>query len=304
MEAILYGPMNNKSNSSPSIFITVWILWGLTAMVPFPSPVHALEFTLSDTSPRRGEVVSVHLFSRENCRPVVRYRARAIPVHKMDTGWQAMIGIDLEADTGRTFIRAGTPDCGSNDPLHRQPLHVRPGNYRVQRLSIENESQVQLSAEALERVRREDRSINRALTSTIDKRLWRRPFSRPVANASPGRGFGARRVINGRPRDPHGGEDYGAEVGDSVRSIAAGRVSLTGHFFFEGRAVFINHGHGLRTMYFHLSEITVEEGTTVTRGQKIGEAGTSGRTTGPHLHLGVRLHGATVDPDELLFPAQ
>ena len=88
-----------------------------------------------------------------------------------------------------------------------------------------------------------------------------------------------------------------------MRAAADGEVALTGDFFFSGSSVFLDHGDGLVTMYFHLSRIDVEPGARVERGQTIGAVGQSGRATGPHLHFAARWRGARVDPELLLRPA-
>ena len=111
--------------------------------------------------------------------------------------------------------------------------------------------------------------------------------------------FGRRRVINGRPRNPHSGEDIAAPTGANVLATNDGIVRLTVDHFFSGKGIFVDHGLGLHSMYFHLSEISVVEGQFVRRGEVIGQVGASGRATGPHLHWGIRLNGARVDPYSL-----
>jgi murein DD-endopeptidase MepM/ murein hydrolase activator NlpD len=96
------------------------------------------------------------------------------------------------------------------------------------------------------------------------------------------------------------GIDYAAPAGNSVLAAADGTVVAAQDLFFAGNAVFIDHGNGLVTMYFHLSEIKVAVGQEVTRGQALGLVGTTGRSTGPHLFFGVRWHNARVDPMFLL----
>ncbi len=75
---------------------------------------------------------------------------------------------------------------------------------------------------------------------------------------------------------------------------------MAADLFFSGNSVFVHHGDGLITMYFHLSNLAVEEGDQVERGQKIGLVGATGRATGPHLHFGIRWRGARIDPALLL----
>ena len=123
---------------------------------------------------------------------------------------------------------------------------------------------------------------------------------RPVATNVPGTGFGSRRIINGQPRAPHGGTDYSAPRGSPVVSVNDGRVALVAEYFFPGRLVVVDHGLGLYTLYFHLDEARVEIGERVVRGQPLGTLGSTGRATGPHLHFGVQVGAARIDPERLL----
>jgi len=97
-------------------------------------------------------------------------------------------------------------------------------------------------------------------------------------------------------------KNIAAEQGRPVRAAAAGRVSLTGDFFFNGNAIFLDHGSGLITMMCHLSKILVQPGQRVERGQVIGMVGATGRATGPHLHWSVSLNGVRVDPLAAIDP--
>jgi murein DD-endopeptidase MepM/ murein hydrolase activator NlpD len=89
-----------------------------------------------------------------------------------------------------------------------------------------------------------------------------------------------------------------------VLAAAAGEVALAAHLYFAGKAVIVDHGAGLFTMYFHLHEITVGNGDRIERGQTLGTVGTTGRVTGAHLHFGARWNGARIDPSLLLAPIE
>ena len=126
----------------------------------------------------------------------------------------------------------------------------------------------------------------------------------PLPGVTGGRNFGHRRVFNGQPRAPHSGADLSAATGTPVRAANRGRVVLAKNLFFSGNAVFIDHGLGVYSVYLHLSEIGVEPGAMVGRGDVVGLAGATGRVTGPHLHWGVRVLDARVDPFSLLEPGE
>lgn len=180
---------------------------------------------------------------------------------------------------------------------------VRVGQYpySVQHLEIRDRSKVELSAEDLERARREGRRVA-ALWSRVTTPRFTLPLEPPLAQMPVSGRFGDRRVINGEPRSPHSGADYRAAAGTPVRAAADGTVVLAEEHFFAGNSVFLDHGDGLVTMYFHLAEISVASGQDVTAGQTLGRVGSTGRATGPHLHFGVRWRGARVDPELLLHP--
>lgn len=182
-------------------------------------------------------------------------------------------------------------------------LRVQPYPYEVQHIALEDDSQVDLSAADLSRVREENRRIAE-LWALRTPRRFELPLAPPLENLPAAGRFGARRFFNRQPRSPHSGADFRAATGTAVRAAADGTAALVGDFFFSGRSVFLDHGDGLVSMYFHLSAVEVTQGAPVRRAQLIGLVGQSGRATGPHLHFGVRWHGARVDPGLLLGPAE
>jgi hypothetical protein len=186
----------------------------------------------------------------------------------------------------------------------REIAHVHVGDYpyEVQHIELKDESKVHLSDEDLARARRESREVG-ALWSRRGPRLFDLPLGTPLDPLPEGGRFGSRRFFNGEPRSPHTGADYGAPAGAPVRAAGNGVVALADHHFFSGKSVFLDHGDGLVTMYFHLREIAVKEGERVERGQVLGEVGSTGRATGPHLHFGIRWRGKRVDPEMLLDPS-
>lgn len=200
--------------------------------------------------------------------------------------------VELGASGELELVRRSTGGVAS------RRVRVGPYPYPEQRLEVEDRY-VAPSAAELERIEREKRRVAR-LWSLESERRFALPLEAPLADLPAAARFGARRIFNGQPRSPHSGADFAAPTGTPVIAVADGRVVLAEEHFFAGRSVFVDHGDGLVSMSFHLSEIAVTEGDEVRRGQRLGAVGATGRVTGPHLHFAVRWHGARIDPSLLL----
>jgi murein DD-endopeptidase MepM/ murein hydrolase activator NlpD len=129
--------------------------------------------------------------------------------------------------------------------------------------------------------------------------MWTASFIRPRTSAITSE-FGSGRLFNGRMTSRHLGVDFRGAVGEPVRAANRGVVALVDNFFLAGNVVYIDHGGGLVTAYFHLSKPLVSVGDTVARGQVIGLVGATGRVTGPHLHWAARYGAITVNPLDLV----
>jgi hypothetical protein len=214
-------------------------------------------------------------------------------------GYAALIGVDVAARAGQTPWRVGWVDGAGNPRKAAGTLRIKSRTFPVQKLSLPG-NMVDLDRATEQRADREAAQLNMLYGMVSGERLWRGHFTRPVASTGPGEGFGARRIINGKPRSPHSGLDYSAPTGTPVVAANRGQVALIGNFFFGGRTVAVDHGQGLYTLYMHLDRVQVVEGVLVERGETIGTVGSTGRATGPHLHWGAQLRRARVDPAGLL----
>jgi len=154
-----------------------------------------------------------------------------------------------------------------------------------------------LTEARVERENEEARAIGRHAHAT--PALWTEPFMRPRSSRITST-FGSGRVFNGRLSSSHGGVDFQGQPGDPVRAANRGVVALVDNFFLAGNVVYIDHGDGIVTGYFHLTQAMVAVGDTVERGQQIGIVGATGRVTGPHLHWSARYGEHTVDPMGLI----
>ncbi len=208
-----------------------------------------------------------------------------------------LLGIDMQdvPGTHELAVEVAYPDGAKRLSYN---VLVMKEKYPVQRLTLPKDK-VDLDEENLIRVKAEQEQVRTVLEVVSKDRLWQGRFIEPVNGAVSG-AFGRVRIINGQSRSPHNGEDIAAPEGTDVVAMNDGIARLTVDHFFSGKGLFVDHGLGLYSMYFHLSEIAVEDGVRVKRGQVIGKVGASGRATGPHLHWGVRLNGARVNPYALV----
>ena len=240
----------------------------------------------------------------ESARPIVEIEAELaggkLPLQAHTGGkiFDGLMGIDLDAPVGSTDL---TLSCLYGDgKIFRisRPVEIVREEFETERLTLPRDK-VDLDEATLARVRRESKRLKEIWPRARAERLWSGPFTMPVEGPIGGL-FGSRRIINGEPRSPHTGQDIRAPAGTPVSASNAGEVVLVDDLFFAGRTVLIDHGQGLYTMYFHLSEISVSKGKRVAKGEQIGSVGATGRATGPHLHWGVRLGGARVSPAALV----
>ncbi len=240
---------------------------------------------LPKASPVPGGVAVIPVAAADAPAPTVTYQGKPVLVVN-DGGWKAVVGIPLDAKPGTHLLRIGD---------HQQAFEVKPKAYAEQRLRIKERRYVEPSAEELARIRDEQVRLRAALDTFTPGLPSALRLTLPVngPRTSP---FGLRRFFNDQPRKPHSGLDVAAPTGTPIKAPAPGRVIDAGNFFFNGNTVLLDHGGGLVTLYCHLDSIAVTPDQRVEAGTVIGTVGATGRVTGPHLHWGVALNGALVDP--------
>ncbi len=235
-----------------------------------------------------GGIAIINLGLSSN-QPVPRatFRQHRVMVKERNSVWHAIVGIPLSTKAGKYFIKT------SNSKSY--PFTVNQKKYKTQYLTIKNKRKVNPTKKDIERIIKEKKVIKTVFKKWRDVSNVSTEFIVPVNGpfSSP---FGLRRFFNKQPRRPHSGLDIAAATGTPVHAAAAGIVSNTGDYFFNGNSVFIDHGQGLITMYFHLSKITIKTGEKINQGDIIGEVGMTGRVTGPHLHWSVNLNNTRVEP--------
>ncbi|MGB5102265.1 MAG: peptidoglycan DD-metalloendopeptidase family protein [Steroidobacteraceae bacterium] len=272
---------------------TLFLMLALATMVAHGSPVLPRESRVP------GGLAILELGGGENEPGPVRFRDRRVPVLRVNGRWVALIGIPLDVTPGTHEATLAPGDLGTE--ARRLSFDVAPRQYDEQRLQVPNQRHVDPSPEDLERIEREGARIEAALGAYTVERMPEFDMPAPVAGRRSG-SFGLRRFFNGQPRNPHSGMDIAAPSGTPILSPAPGRVLDAGDFFFNGNTLFVDHGRGVVTMYCHLSRIDVKPGDEVARGTPLGLVGATGRVTGPHLHWGVAVNRAMVDPALFLAP--
>lgn len=258
-----------------------------------------LAVSFHPSRPRVGDVAWVHVRGGADGATVEGAVAgRPLTFFPYGGGHAALVGIDVDTKPGTHRWQLAVLEPGREPATVRGQIRVQPREFRAQRLTLPK-GMVDLDPETERRAVAEGERLRTLYRTLSPSRLWRGRFTRPVAGDDPGSGFGSRRVINGQPRAPHTGLDYAAPRGAPVVASNSGRVVLVADYFFPGRLVVLDHGLGLYTLYFHLDSVAVTEDERVERGQPIGTVGATGRATGPHLHFGVQVGAARVDPAAL-----
>lgn len=265
------------------------VLLAFVSATLFSHGTLAIELPAQEIVP--GGVAILPVAAAAEPQPLVEYEGKPVMVVRHQDQWHAVVGIPLGAATGPQEIKVS--HTSGNRSL---PFTVAEKAYETQHLTIKDRRKVEPNPDDLKRIAAERVEQDTALafwngTLIADDLHLDLPVEGRLSSS-----FGLRRFFNEQPRAPHSGLDIAAPEGTPVKAPADGQVILTGDFFFNGNGVFIDHGQGLVTMYGHMSRIDVKHGDEVRRGQVIGAVGQSGRATGPHLHWGVSLNDARVNP--------
>ena len=248
-----------------------------------------------------GEVVLVTLESPKPIRGLDgTVFGRTFPFYQGSSPrvWHGLIGVDLETRSGQYTVELhGTcPDGGTVRATHM--LDIRDKSFPTRRLTVD-EKYVTPPPEVEERIHRESKRVDKIFAAITPERMWNSLFVAPVPGPANGN-FGKRSILNGRPRSPHAGIDFAADAGTPIKAPNSGKIVLAADLYFSGNTVIIDHGLGLYSFFAHLSRFSVREGDQVKAGDVIGRVGSTGRSTGPHLHWTVRLVGTRVDPLSLM----
>jgi len=205
------------------------------------------------------------------------------------------LGSDIKKD--KPGIKLLTIKYGNKKILKR--IYLKKRKLSITRIQVPRKFS-SLSKKDLNRYFREKKIVESVLFKVTKKRYYEKDFIPPILPLIISSPYGRVRIINNKNPSIHTGIDIKAKEGTPVKAINSGIVALTMDQFFSGKSIYIDHGYGIISMYFHLKKIMVKQGQKVKKGQLIALSGKSGRVSGPHLHLGVSILGKRVDPEKLI----
>ena len=282
------------SVSSAIAFISPLTLFGqaarITAVPARPDPGAIVR--LAVTAPAlRDSVVSIRGALAEE------------PLHFVRAGrdtWHAIGGIPVDKE-GILFANAIVQRASGKTEITRVRFNLpKLPPPPAQPLEVDSSFTRPLDSATLARINRENARAREIGTHAHDRPpMWTASFIKPRTSVITSE-FGSGRVFNGQLTARHLGVDFRGAIGEPIRAANRGVVALVDNFFLAGNVVYIDHGGGVVTSYFHLSKPLVHVGETVKRGQVIGLVGNTGRVTGPHLHWAARYGANTVNPLDLL----
>jgi hypothetical protein len=177
--------------------------------------------------------------------------------------------------------------------LHEMHFMVKDKEYHAEQLRVDSK-RIKLSKKNQDRAWKEQQVLDKIYASSSSKLLFSEPFIAPM-NSHVTSVYGTRRVYNKQKKGQHLGIDYRAAIGDKVPAVNSGKVVFAGDLFYTGWTVIIDHGLDIFSVYGHLSKTLVKKGDMVKRGDLIALSGNTGRTSGPHLHWGMKVQGQYID---------
>jgi len=239
-----------------------------------------------------GGIVKLRFFNKPEL--FVNDKKINVFTKKEKNGWLVLLPLSLyKGVQGLRF----TSETSSMYQLHL--INLKPSNYQVQHLKVKNTEFVSASKKTLKRIKKESALKRQAFSRFTRLYLNDLKMIKPL-DSKLRHDFGRRRFFNGVPKNPHAGIDLSGKEGDKIKAPLSGSVIILGNFFYNGNMMLLDHGQGLMSAYSHLSKFLKKDGDWVKQGEYIGEVGSTGRVTGPHLHWSVYLGGEPVNPDLFL----
>ncbi|MBI5639288.1 MAG: M23 family metallopeptidase [Nitrospirae bacterium] len=258
------------------------------------APAYALQVTVSPFRISPGDPFIVKVTGvKSGTSPEATVKDMQLPFSSCGEGCFLAVGLmDLNSKPGSYTIalKIGGKKVTSS-------VRIKSVRFPVIHLTL-SEDKVSLNPHDLARAEEEDRRL-KSLWQIRSDRLWEGSFESPLQNELSTQ-FGTKRVINREKISLHKGVDIRGKEGEAVRAANSGQVVLAEELFFGGNTVIIDHGLGIFSVYMHLSGFKVSHGSSVSKGDVIGFVGSTGRSSGPHLHFGIKVQAMNANPVSFL----
>ncbi|AFZ37382.1 Peptidase M23 [Stanieria cyanosphaera PCC 7437] len=258
-------------------------------LLTIAAPLKALEVKITPAQPQLGDTISVIVKTDSSSQPKVMVEQQEYPVFSLGDRYRALLPTSPLNQAGKLTIRVQ-----GDGETKNLAVWLKNRSFSVQRITLTGKADREATETELNRV-----AQFKALVTP--QKYWQGSFIKPNAGRISTE-FGIRRYYNGVFAQDyyHRGVDYAGATGSSVVAPAAGVVKLIGKeaegFQVHGNTIGIDHGQGVVSIFLHLQDIYVQEGDVVKAGQSIGTVGSTGASTGSHLHWGLYVHGVSVDP--------
>ena len=261
-----------------------------------------VDVQIRPSSIAQGGTVSIYVENLLEGLPTGKFLGQTLRFFPHENGYAALVGVDAFTEPGIYELELGGSGTRPWRPT-TQPVRITDANYSTQSIVLGEEYNALLAPEVRTL---EDAFLSTIYTQFTEEQAWEGLFQYPVTTTIVTGPYGDGRSYNGGPiENYHTGVDFSGAVGTPILAPANGTIVFTGPLELRGNAVIIDHGLGIMSAYFHLSEIFVADGDIVTAGQAIGAGGSTGLSTGPHLHWDLRIMDVPVNGlqwTEIAFP--
>lgn len=262
----------------------------------FPLNVFAFQGGVTPGEVKPGDVFLIKISGDISNSARADFRGSTVDFYKLNEKQQiALVPVDINTPPGKYDV-----SVKYGDETRIIDIYVKAHKFKTVKLTLP-EGKVSLSPENQKRAAKEAELLNSIWPVNTGKQ-WGRDFIFPT-DTEISEVFGVKRIMNEKKTSVHRGMDFRGKTGTPVKAINSGTVVLTDDLFFGGNTLIVDHGMGLYSVYMHLSEFRAVKNENVNKGRVIGLVGSSGRVTGPHLHMSVKLNGTSINPESLFWLA-
>ena len=252
------------------------------------------EIKFSATECTQGQVIAVTVRNTD-VQPAIETALKAEPFELYGDVWKTLLGFTYNHETGEYPVTVTVDENTTKSEV----IKVTDGTFSKQYMTMSSETtDATMNVPGAAQQWRD--KIWPLYETADDEIYWSGQFIWPVDGRQINTEYVLFRYVNGVYSERHAGLDIDGDTGDSVYAPANGRVVLAEYLHYTGNTIVIEHGGGLKSFLYHMDELSVNEGDMVTQGQIIGKVGTTGYSTGAHMHYEVRIANQSISPLDVL----